>query len=63
MRLLAISATSMEFAQVDRGEQRAQAVIGTHPQGDIRMLDIILIAVGLGFFALSIAYAYACDRL
>jgi hypothetical protein len=28
-----------------------------------RMLDIILIALGLGFFAASVAYAYACDRL
>ena len=27
------------------------------------MLDLILLAVGLGFFALSIAYIYACDRL
>jgi hypothetical protein len=27
------------------------------------MLDLILVAVGLGFFALSIGYAYACDRL
>ena len=27
------------------------------------MLDLILIAVGLGFFALSVAYVYACDRL
>ncbi len=27
------------------------------------MLDLILIAVGLGFFALSIAYVFACDRL
>jgi len=27
------------------------------------MLDAILLAVGLGFFALSILYAYACDRL
>jgi hypothetical protein len=27
------------------------------------VLDIILIAAGIGFFALSIAYAYACDRL
>lgn len=29
----------------------------------ISMLDIILIAGGLGFFALSVAYAYGCDRL
>jgi hypothetical protein len=27
------------------------------------MLDTILIVVGLGFFALSIAYAFGCDRL
>jgi hypothetical protein len=27
------------------------------------MLDIILIALGLGLFAMSIGYAYACDRL
>jgi len=27
------------------------------------MLDLILIAVGLGFFAASVAYVYACDRL
>ena len=27
------------------------------------MLDVILLALGLGFFALTIGYAYACDRL
>ena len=27
------------------------------------MLDFILLAAGLGFFALSIAYTYACDWL
>jgi hypothetical protein len=27
------------------------------------MLDVIMLAMGLGMFALSIAYAYACDRL
>jgi hypothetical protein len=27
------------------------------------MLDIILIAIGLGFFALSVGYTIACDRL
>jgi hypothetical protein len=27
------------------------------------MLHLILIAVGLGFFALSIAYAFGCDLL
>jgi len=27
------------------------------------MLDLILLALGLGFFVLTIGYAYACDRL
>jgi hypothetical protein len=27
------------------------------------MLDAILLAGGIGLFALTIAYAYACDRL
>jgi len=27
------------------------------------MLDILLLALGLGFFVVSIGYAYACDRL
>ena len=27
------------------------------------MLDVIFLAAGLGFFALSIAYAFGCDRL
>jgi hypothetical protein len=28
-----------------------------------QMLDLVFLAVGFGFFALSIAYAIACDRL
>ena len=31
--------------------------------GDISMMDIIMIAIGVVFFALSIGYVYACDRL
>jgi hypothetical protein len=31
--------------------------------GSITMLDLILLALGLGFFALSVGYAYACERL
>ncbi|MBV8755521.1 MAG: hypothetical protein JO328_21915 [Hyphomicrobiales bacterium] len=27
------------------------------------MLDLIMLALGLGFFALTVGYAYACDRL
>jgi len=27
------------------------------------MLDVIMLALGLAFFALSVGYAFACDRL
>jgi hypothetical protein len=27
------------------------------------MMDIVMLAIGLAFFATSIAYAYACDAL
>jgi len=27
------------------------------------MLDIVLIAAGLGFFVVAIAYQFACERL
>jgi hypothetical protein len=29
----------------------------------ISMLDVVMLAIGLVFFALSIGYVYACDRL
>jgi hypothetical protein len=28
-----------------------------------RMLDIVMLAIGLGFFTLSVCYTFACDRL
>jgi hypothetical protein len=31
--------------------------------GAIQMLDVIMLAIGLAFFALSVGYAYACERL
>jgi SNF family Na+-dependent transporter len=29
----------------------------------IPMLDVIVLAIGLAFFALSVGYTIACDRL
>jgi hypothetical protein len=29
----------------------------------IQMLDVLLLALGLGFFVLTIGYAYACEQL
>ena len=31
--------------------------------GRLQMLDIVVLAIGLGFFALSVGYTIACDRL
>lgn len=33
------------------------------PSKERFMLDIILIAAALGFFGVSVAYAFGCDRL
>jgi hypothetical protein len=29
----------------------------------MQMLDVIVLVMGLGFFALSVGYTIACDRL
>jgi len=29
----------------------------------IQMMDVVMLAIGLGFFVLSVGYCYACDRL
>jgi hypothetical protein len=31
--------------------------------GGTAMMDVVLLALGLGFFVLSVGYAIACDRL
>jgi hypothetical protein len=31
--------------------------------GDTAMMDVVMLALGLGFFALSVGYAIACDHL
>ena len=35
----------------------------SEPQKEQGMLDVILLAGGVGFFIISIAYAYGCDHL
>jgi hypothetical protein len=30
---------------------------------DLTMFDLIFVAIGVGFFALSCLYLFACDRL
>jgi hypothetical protein len=42
---------------------RGERMLGGPVTWEHTMLDLILLAVGVGFFALSLGYAYACDRL
>jgi len=30
---------------------------------ELSMLDVVMLALGLGFFILALGYAYACERL
>ena len=41
-----------------RGHSRGRLFSKEHS-----MLDVIMLAIGLGFFALSVGYTIACDRL
>jgi hypothetical protein len=41
--------------------QRAAAAHRAH-EGAF-MLDIVMLAMGLGFFVLAVGYTYACERL
>jgi hypothetical protein len=45
------------------GLLQVQETAAGRAQRSGQMLDVILIALGLGFFALSVGYAFACDRL
>jgi hypothetical protein len=33
------------------------------PQQEHSMLDVIMLGLGLAFFALAVGYTYACERL
>ncbi len=42
---------------------RAWRLATYHSAGVGKMLDVIMLAIGFGLFALAVGYAYACDRL
>ena len=49
--------------ETDQGRVRSDYRAKCTDRKEQPMLDVILIAGGIGFFILSIAYAYGCDRL
>ena len=52
--LIQIKAARRHFASADALQHFARS---------IAMLDVVMLAIGFAFFALSIAYVYACDQL
>ena len=46
-----------------RPQRHAPGWFGGQLRKEHHVLDVILLVLGLGFFALSIAYAFACERL
>ena len=46
---------------------RQEKAIGLAPADDTAqeqlMLDVLMVALGLGFFVAAVGYAYACERL
>jgi len=45
--------------RLDRGVRRGN----NFAPGGIGMTDVIMLAVGLAFFAIALAYVIACDRM
>jgi hypothetical protein len=55
-------------ARFDSDQGRAAPLSIYRPSGAfivrrIPMMDVVMLAIGLAFFTVSIAYVYACDRL
>jgi len=43
--------------------QTRRLVHGNKRDKEHLMLDVVMLALGLGFFVLAIGYTYACERL
>ena len=55
----------MEFPRSVAAHHVSASAVGLHgvARKEHQMLDLIVLAIGLGFFALSVGYTFACDRL
>ena len=49
--------------QVEQHLRIASAGICQKCTRSIPMMDVVMVALAIGFFALSIAYVYACEQL
>ena len=53
----------MLIQRVPRSPQHARAAQGNKRNKEYLMLDVLMLALGLGFFVLAVGYTYACERL
>jgi hypothetical protein len=49
--------------QAPRSPGRIEFAVAALRQWEFAMLDIIMLIIALGFFTLSVGYAFACDEL
>jgi hypothetical protein len=52
----------LDARQNDASEPASSAPYQTAAR-NVPMLDLIMLAIGLGLFAATVGYAYACERL
>jgi hypothetical protein len=45
------------------GGNSATVAVGNKRRKEHIMLDVVMLALGLGFFVVAVGYAYACERL
>ena len=43
--------------------ERATVALGNSRDKEHLMLDVVMLALGLGFFLVAVGYAHACERL
>jgi hypothetical protein len=57
------SIRQVTFRESAAGVERLPAGAPARTKESQAMLDVLMLVLGIGFFALSVAYALACDRL
>jgi hypothetical protein len=48
---------------IDRNSTVRKTIAAGNRRKEHLMLDVVMLVLGLSFFALGIGYAYACERL
>jgi hypothetical protein len=43
--------------------RQSSALLLGHSFGALSMMDLVMLAIGIAFFALTVGYVYGCDRL